>query len=78
MSEKIRREMRDHPERFDYGDLPGPVSAERRAVMDAQMAEIEPQWSKDIVAKAQADWTCTGFVPVSYLIKPPWLRMRAG
>jgi hypothetical protein len=24
------------------------------------------------------DWTCNGFVPVTYLIMPPWLRMRAG
>jgi hypothetical protein len=23
-------------------------------------------------------WTCNGFVPVTYLIKPPWLRRRAG
>jgi hypothetical protein len=26
----------------------------------------------------QALWTCNGFVPVTYLIMPPWLRMRAG
>ena len=25
-----------------------------------------------------AGWTCNGFVPVTYLIKPPWLRRRAG
>ena len=25
-----------------------------------------------------AHWTCNGFVPVTYLIKPPWLRRRAG
>lgn len=24
------------------------------------------------------DWTCNGFVPVTYLIKPPWLRTRVG
>ena len=23
-------------------------------------------------------WTCNGFVPVTYLIMPPWPRMRAG
>ncbi|WP_183618837.1 cold shock domain-containing protein [Novosphingobium fluoreni] len=23
-------------------------------------------------------WTCNGFVPVTSLIKPPWLRRRAG
>jgi len=55
MSAKIRREMRDHPERFDYGDIPPPVSAERRAIMDAQMAEMRPQWLKDMIAKEQAD-----------------------
>jgi S-adenosylmethionine synthetase len=25
-----------------------------------------------------AFWTCNGFVPVTYLIMPPWPRMRAG
>jgi len=24
------------------------------------------------------NWTCNGFVPVTYLIMPPWLRTRAG
>ncbi len=24
------------------------------------------------------NWTCNGFVPVTYLIMPPWPRMRAG
>ena len=23
-------------------------------------------------------WTCNGFVPVTYLTMPPWLRTRAG
>jgi len=27
---------------------------------------------------ANFDWTCNGFVPVTYLITPPWPRMRAG
>ncbi len=26
----------------------------------------------------EEEWTCTGFVPVTDLIMPPWLRMRAG
>jgi hypothetical protein len=26
----------------------------------------------------RAVWTCNGFVPVTYLIMPPWLRTRAG
>ena len=25
-----------------------------------------------------AEWTCNGFAPVTYLIMPPWPRMRAG
>ena len=25
----------------------------------------------------EALWTCNGFVPVTYLIMPPWPRMRA-
>ena len=25
-----------------------------------------------------SNWTCNGFVPVTYLIMPPWLRTRAG
>jgi hypothetical protein len=28
--------------------------------------------------KAMNMWTCNGFAPVTYLITPPWLRMRAG
>lgn len=26
----------------------------------------------------QLRWTCTRFVPVTYHIKPPWLRTRVG
>ena len=31
-----------------------------------------------IVSWNKSHWTCNGFVPVTYLIMPPWLRMRAG
>jgi DNA invertase Pin-like site-specific DNA recombinase len=30
------------------------------------------------MALLRANWTCNGFVPVTYLIMPPWPRMRAG
>jgi hypothetical protein len=30
------------------------------------------------IIPAKALWTCNGFVPVTYLIKPPWLRTPAG
>ena len=43
---------------------------------------IEPGAFRESVAKARAEgwgrWTCNGFVPVTYLIMPPWPRMRAG
>lgn len=38
------------------------------------MAKLERGLSR----LAAGQWTCTGFVPVTYLIMPPWLRMRAG
>jgi Peptidase C39 family len=31
-----------------------------------------------LIQRGDAEWTCNGFVPVTYLITPPWLRMRAG
>ena len=53
MSKKIYREMRDHPERFDYGDCLGAISVEQQAIMDAQMDEMRPQWLKDMIANEQ-------------------------
>ncbi|MGE4338968.1 MAG: hypothetical protein AB7E55_23800 [Pigmentiphaga sp.] len=32
----------------------------------------------DVINPATEQWTCNGFVPVTYLIMPPWLRRRAG
>ncbi|MGE4409927.1 MAG: hypothetical protein AB7D33_05085 [Sphingobium sp.] len=32
----------------------------------------------DLTFDLRQFWTCTGFVPVTYFIKPPWLRRRAG
>ena len=40
------------------------------ADFDRKLAEFE--------SLRQRLWTCNGFVPVTYLIKPPWLRRRAG
>ena len=34
---------------------------------------------EEIIGKLrEAEWACNGFVPVTYLIMPPWPRMRAG
>lgn len=32
----------------------------------------------DLFQQGRSLWTCNGFVPVTYLITLPWLRMRAG
>jgi hypothetical protein len=32
----------------------------------------------DVAYTLKLLWTCNGFVPVTYLIMPPWLRTRAG
>jgi len=34
--------------------------------------------SMGALSQTLPDWTCNGFVPVTYLIMPPWLRTRAG
>ena len=46
----------------------------RQGVGQAQLAE-------EGVAVAHLSvegWTCNGFVPVTYLIMPPWLQTRVG
>jgi transposase len=41
-------------------------------------------WSKEFMEAGKrrlagdTAWTCIGFVPVSYLTMPPWLRTRVG
>jgi len=39
--------------------------------------EGDASWECDLQER-HATWTCNGFVPVTYLIMPPWLRTRAG
>ena len=34
--------------------------------------------SMPAIEAVQRRWTCNGFVPVTYLIMPPWLRTRVG
>ena len=35
-------------------------------------------WDRPLQTFFAQVWTCNGFVPVTYLIMPPWLRTRAG
>ncbi|MDX3908893.1 MAG: phage portal protein [Sphingobium sp.] len=52
----------------------------KRSGGDLQMLLNEapnPEWSSYDWRKYMW-WTCNGFVPVTYLIMPPWLRTRVG
>ena len=53
----------------------GLTKADARKLVDALFGVIA-----DAAAKGDeiSLWTCNGFVPVTYLIMPPWLRTRAG
>ena len=43
---KIEREMRDHPEKFDFGDIP----PDRKIYPDQEkrLDDLRPQWAKDL------------------------------
>ncbi|WP_156405451.1 hypothetical protein [Sphingomonas sp. Root710] len=47
---------------------------------DPTLAELQAMLAERGVSVSIATlwWTCNAFVPVTYLIKPPWLRTRAG
>jgi hypothetical protein len=42
------------------------------------LAEFWEKTESQLLADLSAGWTCNGFVPVTYLIMPPWLRTRVG
>ena len=44
---RIEREIRDHPEKFDYGDIP----PDRKIFpeQEKRLAEARPQWLKELV-----------------------------
>ncbi len=48
-NDSIKREIRDHPERFDYSDYPL-ISDERRAKYKSQMDKTRPAFIKKLLA----------------------------
>ncbi len=43
---RIQREIRDHPEKFDFGDVP--PARKKNKVQEAKMDAMRPQWAKDL------------------------------
>ncbi len=48
---KVRKEMREHPERFDFADLPPGV--ELTAGQLAEAERLTPDWLKELIANRQ-------------------------
>ena len=44
---RIEREMRDHPEKFDYGDVP--PDRKKIPAQEAAYDAMRPQWLKDLI-----------------------------
>jgi hypothetical protein len=45
---KIEREIRDHPERFDFGDVP--PDRVNIPAQEKRLDDMRPQWAKDLAA----------------------------
>ena len=43
---RIEREIRDHPEKFDFGDIP--PARKKIPAQEARYDEMRPQWAKDL------------------------------
>ena len=61
--------------KYRYKVLTGDVRLRVREIIKQVCEEMGVTIINGALSK---DWTCNGFVPVTYLIMPPWLRMRAG
>ena len=50
---RTQRKIRDHPERFDFGDIPSDqrISLSQRKAYDA----LRPQWAKDLIGPRHDD-----------------------
>ncbi|MEQ8733305.1 MAG: hypothetical protein RIC29_00145 [Rhodospirillaceae bacterium] len=75
-------------ERALGSSIPRPSSRSHRSNINAlrgqvELNEIAERRQRAIIRnvvnhETQKVWTCNGFAPVTYLIMPPWPRMRAG
>lgn len=54
------------------------LKGELQEAWQLQRAQAEREERQAIEARVEEAWTCNGFVPVTYLSMPPWLRRRAG
>lgn len=50
---RVDKEIRDHPERFDYADLPSKEGSADFAAYNKQMDARMPEWAKKMIADAQ-------------------------
>jgi hypothetical protein len=51
----------------------------RHKEIEDRLAGYVPDFGAlDVMRGEPIEWTCNGFVPVTYLIMPPWLRTRVG
>jgi len=50
---RIEREIRDHPEKFDFQDVP--PARKKNPAQEAAWDAMRPQWAKDLVAKNERD-----------------------
>lgn len=50
MTAKIRREITEHPEKFDFGDIP----PARKIYPDQEkrLDDMRPQWAKELAGEA--------------------------
>jgi hypothetical protein len=48
MTAKIRREIKEHPEKFDFQDVP--PARKKIPEQEAWFEEHRPQWAKDMLA----------------------------
>ena len=54
------------------------VSGRMTVTEAARLMSVSRRHAHRLLTRYLDDWTCNGFVPVTYLTMPPWLRTRAG
>lgn len=46
---KLQQEMEDHPEKFDFGDIP--AARKIYPEQEKRLDDMRPQWAKDLAGK---------------------------